>query len=194
MSGGRATTSWLLIAAAAALTTAPAAPQEAAPPEDLARAVEAVERLNDLRERLAGTFLGEEGVEADAETFREVCRPVGMKAASLSRENGWDVRQMAVRYRNPAHAPDPAGRRVHRMMERHGELGGLWTRDTVDGREGVRYFRRITVRRACLACHGAEDERPAFIREKYPEDRAHGFAVGDLRGVYSVFVPADGEG
>ena len=32
------------------------------------------------------------------------------------------------------------------------------------------------------------------MKEGYPEDRAHGFEVGDLRGVYSVFVPEDGGG
>lgn len=55
---------------------------------------------------------------------------------------------------------------------------------------------RITVDRACLACHGAKEERPAFVKENYPGDRAYGFEVGDLRGAYSVFVPLDvpGEG
>jgi hypothetical protein len=164
------------------------------PPEELARVVESVERLDDLREGLAATFLEEGGVEPDAETFRQVCRPVGQQAASLAEENGWLVRQMAVRYRNPAHEPDPEGREIHGEMERDGDLVGLWMRDTVDGRAGVRYARRITVRAACLECHGAKSQRPAFVEERYPEDRAYGFEVGDLRGIYSVFVPAGGGG
>jgi hypothetical protein len=173
------------------ILAAPTGAQERSPaPEELARAVESIERLNDLRERLAARFLGEGGVDVDAETFREVCRPVGQRAASISRETDWEVRQMSVRYRNPAHAPDAKGKLAHRMMQRHGDLEGLWARDTVDGRPGVRYLRRITVRRACLACHGAKEERPAFVRERYPEDRAFGFSEGDLRGVYSVFIPA----
>ena len=53
----------------------------------------------------------------------------------------------------------------------------------------MRYFRRITVRSACLECHGRKEKRPAFVRERYPEDRAFGFERGDLRGVYSIFVP-----
>lgn len=194
MSGPRRAPTGLLAATLLALLAPAAEAQEATPPPDeLGEVVAAVERLDDLREGLAGTFLGEGAVEPDAETFREVCRPVGMKATSLSREHGWEVRQMAVRYRNPDHAPDAEGRRVHRMMERDEGLRGLWIRDTVDGRPGVRYLRRITVRRACLACHGAKDERPAFVRDRYPEDRAFGFREGDLRGVYSVFVPVDPE-
>lgn len=188
------TTVWagLLALGQAAVPTAPSEAQEAAPPSaELARVVEEIEQLNGLRERLASTFLGEGGGDIDEGTFRQVCQPVGERAAALSREHGWQVRQMAIRYRNPAHQPDAEGRRVHRMMERHEELRGLWSHDTVDGREGIRYFRRITVRRPCLACHGTEDERPAFVKERYPDDRAHGFEVGDLRGVYSVFLPSD---
>ena len=42
---------------------------------------------------------------------------------------------------------------------------------------------------ACLACHGANDARPEFVKQGYPEDKAFDFEVGDLRGLYSVFVP-----
>jgi len=175
------------------LSARPAAAQENTPDtEELPRVVESIERLNDLRERLATSFLGEGGVDADRETFTQVCKPVGKKARSLSDENPWQVRQMAVKYRNPKHEADREARRIHRLMEEDPELRGLWIRDTVDGREGIRYFRRITVRQACMECHGAKEARPEFIEENYPEDRAYGFEVGDLRGVYSVFVPAGG--
>lgn len=158
-------------------------------PEELARVVESVERLNTLRERLAASFLHEGGPEADAETFAEVCHPVGRQARQLAEEQGWTVRQMAVRYRNPAHRPDEEARKAHRMMDNHPELRGFWVQDTVQERPGVRYFRRITVRSACLECHGPKEKRPDFVRERYPEDRAYGFEHGDLRGVYSIFVP-----
>jgi hypothetical protein len=45
------------------------------------------------------------------------------------------------------------------------------------------------VQPSCLACHGPKDERPAFVKKDYPEDRAYGFEDGDLRGIYAVFVP-----
>ncbi|MFO8099786.1 MAG: hypothetical protein R6T83_09240 [Salinibacter sp.] len=32
-------------------------------------------------------------------------------------------------------------------------------------------------------------ERPDFVKEGYPDDRAYGFEPGDLRGIYAVFVP-----
>jgi hypothetical protein len=175
------------------LSARPVTAQENPPAmEQLPRVVESIESLDDLRERLATSFLGEGGVEADRETFTQVCKPVGKKARSLSEENPWQVRQMAVKYRNPKHEADEEARRIHRLMEEDPDLRGLWIRDTVDGREGIRYFRRITVRQACMECHGPKDDRPEFIRENFPQDRAYGFEVGDLRGVYSVFVPAAG--
>lgn len=160
------------------------------PPEELGKVIQEVERLDALRSGLARSFLGSGG-DVDRETFRNVCQPVGKELKSVAAENGWTVAQMAIKYRNPAHRADSAARAVMREMERDRELMGTWRRTRMDGREGVRYFRRIAVERACLACHGANEERPTFVKEGYPEDRAHGFEVGDLRGVYSVFVPEE---
>jgi len=41
------------------------------------------------------------------EIMKEVCRPVGMKAAAIGKENGWQVRQVAAKYRNPDPRPTP---------------------------------------------------------------------------------------
>ena len=192
----------LLTVGALLLCTPAAAAQEEAPAEasadELGRAVREVERLDELRSSLAETFR-QGGAEADRETFRNVCRPVGVRAKEIAAENGWTVAQMAIRYRNPSHEADSVARDVMRAMERDPSLMGTWREARMDGREGVRYFRRIVVEPACLACHGAKEERPAFVKDDYPDDRAFGFEVGDLRGVYSVFLPAvpagnDGEG
>jgi len=157
---------------------------------ELARAVEKIEGLNALRSGLAGAFSG----QPDRATFAQVCRPVGQRAKRLAEENGWVVQQLALlalKYRNPAHRLDPQAERVYGMMLENPELMGLWVDSEMEGREGVRYFRRIAVEEACLACHGAKEERPEFIEQGYPEDRAYGFEVGDLRGLYSVFIADD---
>ncbi len=55
----------------------------------------------------------------------------------------------------------------------------------VEGGESARFLRRIRVEEGCLGCHGA-DLDPAVVAElkaKYPEDKAVGYKVGDLRGV-----------
>jgi hypothetical protein len=160
-------------------------------PEALARVVREVERLDALRSALASAF-GAQGVPADERTFQQVCRPVGQQAQQIAQQNGWVVVQMAEKYRNPLHRLDSEGQRLFRLFTQDRRLLGLWVRTEMDGRPGTRYFRRIRVDAACLACHGPKDQRPEFVKQRYADDRAWDFVVGDLRGLYSVFVPDGG--
>lgn len=128
--------------------------------------------------------------EPTQQTMKEVCRPVGMQAIQLSKENGWQVKQIATKYRNPAHAPES----LHDKMalakfEQDHELVGLWDRETINQQAGTRYYRRIDVEASCLVCHGAKDQRPQFVQKGYLQDLAYNFKVGDLRGMYAVFIP-----
>jgi hypothetical protein len=158
-------------------------------PEALSRAVQDIEALDSLRSGLASSLEGRTE-EPTMQTMKEVCRPVGMQAKHLSQENGWQVKQIAQKYRNPDHAPDT----LHAQMaiaafEQNPELIGFWNRETIDGQSGSRYYRRINVEASCLACHGLKNNRPQFVNDNYPDDRAYDFAVGDLRGMYAVFIP-----
>lgn len=182
-------TKFTLAAALFLLITVNTGARDDAPyPGGLAEAVIQIETLDAMRSGLAGTF-GDKGVPADESTFVEVCKPVGMKAKQISESNGWIVKQMAEKYRNPAHKLDAGGEEAYRIMDQDPDVMGLWTETEMDGKPGVRYFRRIVVEEACLACHGEKESRPEFIKEKYPEDKAYGFKAGDLRGIYSVFIP-----
>lgn len=169
-------------------TEGPAATDTSALPVQARHQVEvAIRDLDRMRSRLAAGITAQE--EVDEETFARVCRPVGVRAAEIGRENGWQVRQIAERYRNPANAPDPPAGELIARFEAEPSLDSLWVRTEVPAEPGWRYLRRITVETTCLHCHGTADERPAFIKQAYPDDRAHGFTAGDLRGVYSVLVP-----
>jgi hypothetical protein len=158
-------------------------------PAQLAKAVEEIENLDVMRSGLASTLEGST-IGPTVETFKEVCKPVGMRAMELSKENGWQVKQIAKKYRNPAHAPD----NLHSVMalakfENDPELMGFWDSEMIGGQKGTRYYRRINVEASCLACHGDQNSRPQFVKDKYPQDLAFDFNVGDLRGMYSVFIP-----
>ena len=84
----------------------------------------------------------------------------------LSKENGWVVKQLSNKYRNPDHAPDTLHARMAlAQFEQNPELTAFWEPETLDGQDGVRYYRRINVEASCLGCH-------------------------DLRGMYAVFIPA----
>ncbi len=154
----------------------------------LARAVQEVEALDLLRSTLARTFAAG-GVSANDSTFAQVCKPVKGKAMALAKETGWTISQLALRNRNADNALDDEALRAYRQLQKDPALTGLMRHTIRRGVAGTRYFRRITVEPACLACHGARDQRPEFVTKNYPADRAYGFAAGDLRGVYSVFIP-----
>lgn len=171
---------------AAALAAAGEAPVD---PATLARAVDQMEQLDRMRISLASTLEGSTE-EPTMDTMREVCMPVGKRAKTIGQENGWTVRQVASKYRNPDHAPSGGQETgVIDLFSRHPEITGLWEPATAEQGAGVNYYRRIDVQASCLACHGSKDSRPAFVKDKYPADKAFNFKPGDLRGMYAVFIP-----
>ncbi|MFP4008155.1 MAG: DUF3365 domain-containing protein [Spirulinaceae cyanobacterium] len=163
--------------------------QAAVDPAELSKAVEEIEYLDATRSGLASSLEGRTEPPTK-QTMQEVCKPVGMRAKQLSVENNWQVKQIATKYRNPNHAPQSeTEENALALFEQNPDLIGFWQKDVVAGEMGDRYFRRINVESSCLACHGAKNSRPDFVKANYPDDRAFNFQVGDLRGMYSVFVP-----
>jgi len=157
------------------------------PPDSVQQAVEtAIQDLDAMRESLASTI---DTPAVDQQTFARVCKPVGKRAKTVAQTHNWTVQQLARKYRNPAHAPDAEADSVHAQFGQNPERTKTWVRTVRNGTQGWRYFRRITVQPSCLACHGAKERRPDFVKAEYPDDRAYGFDAGDLRGLYAVFVP-----
>ena len=158
------------------------------PPDSVRTHVEReIAALNDLRESLAATI---DTPSVTKETFNRVCKPIGVRAKEISAENGWMVRQVAKKYRNPAHALNSETRPIYDQFASSPEKMEAWSTSTRAETEGWLYARRITVQSSCLACHGSKEDRPEFVKTGYPDDRAYGFEEGDLRGLYTVFVPA----
>jgi hypothetical protein len=156
---------------------------------ELAKAVEEIENLDAMRSGLAA-YLEDASEPPTAATMKQVCQPVGMKAMQLSQENGWQVKQVAKKYRNPAHKSDaPQAKMALAKFEHDPTLQGFWAAETLNGEPGTRYYRRINVEASCLACHGGKGDRPQFVKDNYPQDLAYDFNVGDLRGMYTVFIP-----
>ena len=178
-----------VIIAMAVFVFSPAMAVAQTDPVQLTRAVEEIETVNTLRSQLASTLEGRTE-PITPQTFQEVCKPVGMRLKQVGKKNGWQLKQIASKYRNPAHAPsDRFAKDALERFANNPNLMGFWERETLDKVEGTRYFRRINVEASCLGCHGAKDTRPQFVKEKYSQDLAFDFRVGDLRGMYSVFIP-----
>lgn len=58
-----------------------------------------------------------------------------------------------------------------------------------------RYTKGIRVQALCLKCHGQEQDISPNVKkllnEHYPDDRATGYNVGDLRGTISIKTQLD---
>ncbi len=140
-----------------------------------------IEQANIMRESLVGAVQG----KVDSNTFRSVCKPVGERLKTFAKKNGFKVSQVSFKNRNKENTPNKVQSKILKEMEKDDSIVATWRQ--ADG--GLYYFRRIDVKSACLNCHGKKDSRPDFIVKKYPNDKAFGFRAGDLRGIYSVFLP-----
>ncbi len=155
----------------------------------VARVETTVADIDAMRSALATTFDPDSAVTRA--TFARVCKPVGMRLKQTAKAHGWRVQQLSHKNRNPAHTLDAEAEPVYQRFLDDASLTDVWMASAQGGVRGARYLRRITVEPTCLACHGPKDDRPAFVKEGYPGDRAYDFVPGDLRGVYSVTVPVE---
>jgi hypothetical protein len=116
-------------------------------------------------------------------------------ADELSRAAGWTVARSSHKLRNPANeADDFTAAAIADFLERqaNGEQPDTMVKAGILEEDGTKVFRlvkAIPTGEVCLACHGAESVAPeveAALAELYPEDRARGFQVGEMRGVFTL--------
>lgn len=126
----------------------------------------------------------------------EFCSVEGLPlTAEVSRATGFEVKRTSSRLRNPANAPDSLERAALDRFEAVVAAGDSLPEHVVQGTPAgdFRYYRPLRVQPLCLQCHGSLEDLAAGVNtalaERYPEDEATGYAVGDLRGVVRVTVP-----
>lgn len=129
----------------------------------------------------------------------EVCNVAAPAiAAEASEDRGWTIGRTSLKLRNPANAPDAWELSVLRGFEARKAAGedpaGIDRAEFVvrDGERTFRYMKAIGTRAVCTVCHGSgiAPEVAAALDALYPEDRARGFEVGDIRGAFSITQPA----
>jgi hypothetical protein len=118
----------------------------------------------------------------------EVChRRAPEIADAVADENGVEIGRTSFRLRNPRNSPPSWAEGL--VTERRSEPAFL---EGPDGSLAALY--PIRLKAGCTMCHGTDAEIPdevaARLAELYPDDRATGFAEGDLRGWLWVEVPA----
>ncbi|PWV64795.1 Tll0287-like domain-containing protein [Plasticicumulans acidivorans] len=115
-------------------------------------------------------------------------------AAQASAASGLDVARTSLKVRNPGNEPDAWERSMLEQFDARkaaGEPADTLEAHAIVEEDGVRTFRymkAIPTAQLCLNCHGADlkPEVAAKIDALYPQDRARGYAAGDLRGAFTV--------
>ena len=112
--------------------------------------------------------------------------------------DGVMIRRVGTRVRNPLNAPDSLEQRLLAYFEAERAAGRPMAevrevaRTADDGGWELRLLRPISVLERCTTCHGATEQIPAstaaLIAARYPEDKAVGYAAGDLRGAITVRI------
>lgn len=118
-------------------------------------------------------------------------------AARQSDEHGWQVGRTSLKPRNPANAPDAWQRAVLTRFEAEKAAGrpveALETWEIVEtgGAPLFRYMKAIPTGPVCLTCHGTaiDPEVAAKLDALYPADTARGYALGDIRGAFTITQP-----
>ena len=119
-------------------------------------------------------------------------------AAELSESSGWEVGRVSLKMRNTTlGTPDAWETQVLESFETRladGQPVDTLTQAEVvedDGGRSFRFMKAIPTQELCLACHGETIGEPVLkaLDEHYPNDRARGFKVGDIRGAFTLSKP-----
>lgn len=142
-----------------------------------------------LQERLKGALAG--GDTAGALWACSVIAPPLTEASQDPGQGILEVRRVTDRPRNQGNLTDPMDAKVFAAIrERPADQRGQPV--AIDEGDGIhaRVYKPLFIQPLCLQCHGPQERlAPEVIQalnQRYPEDRATGYAEGDLRGLIRV--------
>lgn len=141
--------------------------------------------------------LQEEISKSGPEGAIPVCRDMAPKmAGEISQQTGWKIKRVSLKTRNEARAiPDAWEQAALEDFDRRaaaGEPPAQLEKGEKIGNE-YRYVKALPVQPLCLSCHGPADQLSPAVKsaldQYYPNDRATGYSVGQIRGAISVRKP-----
>ena len=113
-------------------------------------------------------------------------------AESLSLESGWIIRRASDKNRSPTAQPDK-WEKAQIEAFKAAVLAGQTQDLELSGKtqQGFRYAKAQLTEGLCLTCHGKQlaDDTLEALKAFYPEDRAQGYELGEVRGIFSLLKP-----
>ncbi len=111
---------------------------------------------------------------------------------SLSKAYNATIKRAALRYRNPVNKPtEEEEQALNAYLTQSSEYLEMDPEVSLLDNNHIAFYAPITTKGLCLTCHGVVGETLAedqyeVIKALYPDDQATGFAMGDLRGIWSI--------
>ncbi len=127
-----------------------------------------------------------------------VCKTEAINISTeISKDFGWQVGRTSLKFRNPSNAPDDWEKKVLLSFEQQKTSGvdikNLETHEIIEDEQGkwFRYMKAIPTAEVCLMCHGETLAPPVQqkLTSLYPNDRATGYKVGEIRGAFTIKQP-----
>ena len=184
------------VSAASGLAALSNAEQPTQDPQTQQAMVEARQISSELTDKVRRLLLKEIEIGGLAGAVR-VCSEMAQNTTrEFNARSGHTVRRISLRYRNPWNLPDKYERRKLEeldLLNKKKEMKNEYV-EVIDeeGQKYLRYMRPLVALPLCINCHGPKESISAEVKtilsEKYPDDRATGFLVGDLRGAISVKI------
>ncbi len=122
-----------------------------------------------------------------------ICKAAAIPVTNAVTEGleGLAIKRVTDRLRNPENIADKADLRALEHFKKAKAKPKLLAHLTTgtDGKT-LRYYQPLFINETCLKCHGERDAMSEKLRglldQFYPEDKAHGYALGELRGLIRV--------
>jgi len=149
--------------------------------------------VTQFRNQLQSTLLGAINENGTAYAL-QICQMRAPEIAAAHSVEGWTVKRVSNQWRSVADKPDSTEKA---MLERFADPSTkndfLVQTAGPDSARTFQYYEKIMVKDMCLQCHGdiqtVDQDLWKFIKINYPYDKATGYKVGDLRGMYVVEAP-----
>ncbi|HIO70486.1 MAG TPA: DUF3365 domain-containing protein [Campylobacterales bacterium] len=108
------------------------------------------------------------------------------------------VKRISTKYRNPMNKPNESEAKILFMLENtNSPVLTKVERKGEEDKEIYKFYQPLRIKPVCLKCHGTAEDMPEGIRNTihkiYPEDKATGYKLGDLRGAIVVTIERDKE-
>lgn len=112
----------------------------------------------------------------------------------VTSESNAEVSRVSLKHRNPKNAPNDWQRTVLEEFDTRAANGediekmASVTTVEKDGKTQVRFMKALPTGSVCLSCHGEQlgTDVTARLDELYPDDKATGYSLGQVRGAIVV--------